>query len=102
MSWTVDARVPVRFGRSADARAVDALLIEGQADAPPLGPAVARFESGHGQAWGADFMPLPQERAAAQVRGFHVLDFAQMIVLPPDPGLSFTDQVAALMAWNGT
>ena len=47
--WSIDARVPVRFGTVADAGEGDALLIEG--DAPvPSAIAAARFDaapSGH-------------------------------------------------------
>ena len=41
MGWSVDARVPVRFGSVADAAEGDAVLIEG--DAPAPGCPVVRF-----------------------------------------------------------
>ena len=42
MAWTLDARLPVRFGTLDQAGAETALLIEGDAPAPP-GVPVARF-----------------------------------------------------------
>jgi hypothetical protein len=50
MKWSIDARVPVVFGRLDEAGADDAVLIEGDAPAPGVA-AVLRFmpgtDSGH-------------------------------------------------------
>ena len=42
MNWSVDGRVPVVFGKIADARVDDAFLVEGDAEVPSGHP-VARF-----------------------------------------------------------